>query len=51
MSARVSMKLLNELGKKIRCEALPSILSVSPPPTSLIKSIVQVHECKILFVI
>ena len=24
------MNLLNELGKKIRCEALPSILSVFP---------------------
>ena len=30
MSARVLLSLLNDLGKKIRCEALPSILSVSP---------------------
>ena len=30
MSARVLLNLLNELGKKIRCEALPSILSVFP---------------------
>ena len=30
MSAHVLLNLLNELGKKIRCEALPSILSVSP---------------------
>ena len=30
MSAHVLLKLLNELGKKIRCEALPSILSVFP---------------------
>ena len=34
MSAHVLLNLLNELGKKIRCEALQSILSVSP--TSLI---------------
>ena len=30
MSAHVLLNLLNELGKKIRCEALPSILSVFP---------------------
>ena len=30
MSARVLLNLLNELGKKVRCEALPSILSVFP---------------------
>ena len=30
MSARVLLNLLNELGKKIRCEALPSILPVFP---------------------
>ena len=30
MSAHVLTNLLNELGKKIRCEALPSILSVFP---------------------
>ena len=28
MSAHVLLDLLNELGKKIRCEDLPSILSV-----------------------
>ena len=28
MSAHVLLNLLNELGKKIRCEALPSILLV-----------------------
>ena len=39
----------NELGKKINCKALPSILSVFP--TSLINSIIQEHECKILFII
>ena len=30
MSAHVLLNLLNELGKKIRCDALPSILSVFP---------------------
>ena len=30
MSARVLLNLLNVLGKKIRCEALPSILSGFP---------------------
>ena len=30
MSAHVLLNLLNELGKKIRCEALPSILSDFP---------------------
>ena len=29
MSAHVSLNLLNELGEKIRCEAVPSILSIS----------------------
>ena len=28
MSAHVLLNLLNELGKKIKCEAMPSILSV-----------------------
>ena len=30
MSAHVLLNLSNELGKKIRCEAVPSILSVFP---------------------
>ena len=30
MSAHVLLNLLNEFGKKIRCEDLPSILSVFP---------------------
>ena len=30
MSAHVLLNLLNELGEKISCEALPSILSVFP---------------------
>ena len=45
MSAHVLLNLLNELGGKIRCEAMPSILS------SLINSIIQEHECEILFII
>ena len=42
MSAYVLLKLLNELGKKIRCEAMPSILIVSP--TCLKNSINQEYE-------
>ena len=30
MGAHVLLNLLNEMGKKIRCEAMPSILSVFP---------------------
>ena len=30
MSAHVLLDLLNELGERIRCEAMPSILSVFP---------------------
>ena len=30
MSAHLLLNLVNELGKKIRCEAVPSILSVFP---------------------
>ena len=30
MSVHVLLNLLNEVGKKIRCEALPTILSVFP---------------------
>ena len=30
MSAHVLLNLLNEFGKKIRCEAVPSILSIFP---------------------
>ena len=43
------VNLLNELGGEIRIEALPSIKSF--PPTSLINSVMQEHECKILFII
>ena len=44
MSAHVLLNVLNELGEKIRCEA-----SYRFPSMSLINSIVQQHECKILF--
>ena len=44
------LNLLNELGKKIKCEALSSILS-DFPQRGLINSIIQEHECKILFII
>ena len=47
MSAHVLLNLLNELRKKIKCEAC--ILSVFA--MSLIKSIIQEHECQILFII
>ena len=30
MNAHVALNLLNKLGKKIRCKALPTILSVFP---------------------
>ena len=40
MSAHVLLNLLNELGKKIRCEAVS---------TSLINAITQEDESKILF--
>ena len=48
MSAHVLFNLLNVLGKKIRCEVLPNILSVFP---NELNSVVQEHECKILFII
>ena len=49
MSDHVLLNLLSEFGKKIRCEGLPSILSVFPK--ELINSVIQEHECKILFII
>ena len=49
MSAHVLLGLLNELGKKIKCEALLSILPLFP--NEFKKSIIQGHECKILFII
>ena len=49
MRVHVLLNLLNELGKKIRCEAFPSILSVLR--NELINSMIQEHECKLLFII
>ena len=49
MRDHVLLNLLIEFGKKIRCKALPSVLSVSP--SSSINSIIQEHEYKILFII
>ena len=38
-------------GKKIRCEAWLCRASYRLSPTSLINSIIQDHECNILFII
>ena len=46
MSAHALLNLLNKLGKKIRCKAVPSMLSVFP--SRLINSVIQEHECKSL---
>ena len=46
MSAHVLLNLLNKLGKKIRCEA-----SYQFSQMSLINSVKQEHECKILYII
>ena len=50
MSAHVLLNLLSELGKRGKMRDLPSILSFFFA-TSLINSIMQEHECKILFII
>ena len=49
MSAHVLLNLLNELGKRDKMRGLPSILSLFR--NELINSIIQEHECKILFII
>ena len=49
MSAHVLLNLLNELGKRDKMRGLPSNLSLFV--MSLINSIIQEHECKILFII
>ena len=49
MNAHVLLNLLNESGKKIRCDAFPSILSAFP--NEFKNSIIQEHECKITFII
>ena len=41
------MNLLNELGKKIRCEALPSTYRFSP--SSFINSIIEQDECNSVY--
>ena len=43
MSAHVLLNLLNEMRKRDKMRGLPSILSLFA--TSLIKSIIQEHEC------
>ena len=48
MSGQVLLNLLNKLGEKIKCEALLSILLVFP---NKFITIIQEHECKILFII
>ena len=49
MSAHVLLNLLNELGKKIKCEACPAFYLFFA--TSLINSLIQEHVCEILFII
>ena len=43
MSAHVLLNLLNELGKRDKCEACPAFYLFFA--TSLINSIIQGHEC------
>ena len=38
MSAHALLNLLNELGKNIRCEVLPNILSVFPNELNIFKN-------------
>ena len=49
MSAHVLLNLLNELRKRDKMQSLPSILSLIS--ASLINSVIQEHECWILFII
>ena len=48
MSAHVLLNLLNELGKRDKMQGLPGILSLF---RNEFNSIIQEHECKILFII
>ena len=48
MSAHVLLNLLNELGKRDKCEACRAFYRFSP--RSLINSIIQEHEYYILFI-
>ena len=50
MSGHVLLNLSNELGKRDKIQCLQSISSFFFT-TSLINSITQEHECKILFII
>ena len=50
MSAHVLLNLLNELGKGDKMQGLPCSLSLFFA-TRLINSIIQQHECSILFII
>ena len=49
MSAHAFINLLNELGEKIRCEALPCILSVFPIKFDKFSN--TGTRCKIRFII
>ena len=49
MSAHVLLNLLNELEKRDKIRGLPSNLSLFR--TRLLNSVMQEHECKILFII
>ena len=49
MSAHALFNLLKELGKEITCEACRAFYLFFA--TSLINSIIQEHECYILFII
>ena len=48
MSAHVLLNLLNELGKSDKTQGLPSILLLCRYEFN--NSIMQKHECKILFI-
>ena len=49
MILHILLNLLNELGKEVKCEACRAFYRFFA--TSLINSIIQEHECKILFII
>ena len=49
MSAHVLLNLLNGLGEKIRCESVPSILSVFRNGFNKFNN--KEQECKILYII
>ena len=48
MNAHVLLNLLNELGKMMKCDACRAFYYFFA--TSLINSIIQEQECKILFI-